>query len=380
MAASHATTPAGQPQMRGDQAVIPVSHPCGRCGYNLMGLPDGGNCPECGTPIRARVSAQKRDVLGDAPAGYLLGLMLGLACSGLAGLGLIGLNFLTSLAQLGWPAAARNTVLFTLASMWFGGIVLVLRQRPGTGAAREIDERGLEWFRLRLFVGATQLGVLGYVFADVSYSRVAGALPPNPMAGVWFVVGLLSLIVAVTGWPALCFYMARLTDWAPDDSLTGQWRATGSFIGFGALATVIGLVASTLGTALKFIAVIGGVLCLSLPLASVYMMALLVGTSGMVLLAMWNAHGRRARDARMAERALRLADEMASRSAGGANAPRPPAAEIDLSVLRAVEEVNRQTDDAELAAQHEAQRQAAMRQGCTLARTSDGQGYKLEGE
>lgn len=33
-------------------AAIPTEPTCAKCGYDLAGLPDHGDCPECGKPIR----------------------------------------------------------------------------------------------------------------------------------------------------------------------------------------------------------------------------------------------------------------------------------------------------------------------------------------
>ncbi len=40
---------------------------CDRCRYLLKGLPRGGNCPECGTPIRLSIAAHVRRLRQQPP-------------------------------------------------------------------------------------------------------------------------------------------------------------------------------------------------------------------------------------------------------------------------------------------------------------------------
>src|SRR4051812_38842205 len=78
----------------GFQEGITTDRLCGKCGYNLKGLPGGGRCPECGRPIARRTRGAKRftDNLTDAPLFYLKALATGgillAVCSVIAGIAL----------------------------------------------------------------------------------------------------------------------------------------------------------------------------------------------------------------------------------------------------------------------------------------------------
>ncbi len=45
-----------------DSGQIQIDWPCTKCGYNVRGLPSGGLCPECGTPVSS-------SIIGPAPVG-----------------------------------------------------------------------------------------------------------------------------------------------------------------------------------------------------------------------------------------------------------------------------------------------------------------------
>ncbi len=59
------------------QATVQTDQPCRRCGYNLVGLPRDGRCPECGTPIPKFSRRQQKDQLFLSNPDWLRTLALG---------------------------------------------------------------------------------------------------------------------------------------------------------------------------------------------------------------------------------------------------------------------------------------------------------------
>lgn len=353
-----------------EAAKLEVSRPkCRACGYDLTGLRLGSVCPECGEAAPRVTAAGKRDTLGDASPDYLLPLSLGLVLTGFSGIG-FGVVMVTGLSGvLSYTAAAALQT--GLAFAWFGGVLLLLRQRPGAGAEREHDAQGREWWKQRVFIATTQAAVLpgcGFLLASMW-----GAAP---WAGWWWLFGLC-VLVALTGWPMLCYHMAKIADWASDDGLTAHFRHTGSFIGAGAVVSGIGLLGQGFAPA-RIIAFFLAALIFACPLACLYMCVLMFRSAAMVGWARRNTLERWDRDARMIERTRRLADEMTARSMAMTGLPTPPAAEVDLELLRGVEEAHERSS-VDLEEAEKRARLAAMKSSHSVMPSGQGRGYELEG-
>lgn len=358
---------------------------CTRCGYDLTGLPPGSLCPECGEPAKRTraVTVTKRDTLGDAEPEYLLPLSLGLSLAGLSGL-VFGVLFVFADRGLYGGVGQTIAVHGSLAALWLAGIALLLRQRPGAGADREHDAQGREWWTQRAFIAATQAAILpGTVFlivAKAGTTAIAAApgTPPGIVGwgGWWWLFGVCFLI-ALTGWPVLCYYMAKLADWAPDDSLSAHFRHTGSLIAAGAVISGLAYVGRGISPAIGLLVFMLGILILFFPVACGYMCILLLRTAAMVGWARRNAVARYERDARMIERSQRRADAMTARWMTATGEAAPPAADIDQALLRAVEAANERGDPAAAEA-HEQARRLQMKNVHTLKPSGDGSGYAVE--
>lgn len=346
------------------------SRRCEECGYDLRGLEAGGRCPECGTQIASTVRVRNRDTLGDAAPEYLLVIGLGSLIAGVSGL----LGFVVSLLGT-WifdTLAAGAVARTIIAAGWLSGVYLLLRQRPGSGSAREQDDRGREWHSLRMFVLVSQCFVIPATALVIltAYGWGSGWL--------WNSAFAFSALAVLSGWPALCYYTARLADWAPDDWLAGAFRGTGTMIVIGALVVLLVF----LGTQIIALALISFLLAAAgiiFPFVCLFMMVLLILTAKMILWARMNAVDRFERDGRLFEMRRQRAEEMAARSMIATDSPLPPAADIDEVALRSVEEAAARA--AVLSEEEERQVQmAASKQGHVLKRTSgDGPtSYQLE--
>lgn len=369
------------------ERLFKVSVPkCHRCGYDLTGLTPGSLCPECGEPSHrtTAVSVTKRDTLGDAEPEYLMPLSLGLSMAGIGGLGfgclmLIGGGWV--LGGLG-PMIASHTLL---AFLWLAGVALLLRQRPGAGTNRDHDAMGREWWKQRVFIACTQAAVIpGTIFLIVQQSGAAAraaapGLPPGiaGWGGWWWLFGL-SFFIALIGWPVLCYYMAKISDWAPDDSLTSHFRHTGSLIGAGAIISGMAYIGRGISPAIMFLSVMLGVLILFFPLACAYMCILLLRAAAMVGWARRNAVARYERDARMIERSQQRADEMTARWLANTGEESPPAADLDHALLRSVEEANERAQAAPTDEAAEYAKHTQMKNVHTLQPSKDRAGYAVE--
>ncbi len=72
--------------------------PCRNCGFNLRGLTETGNCPECGAPIWNSI---QEDLLIYSNAPYVAGLHRGLICVLIAWVLQLVLSLLTVVAMIG---------------------------------------------------------------------------------------------------------------------------------------------------------------------------------------------------------------------------------------------------------------------------------------
>jgi hypothetical protein len=109
---------------------LDADRPCTRCGYNLKGLAPGGRCPECGSPIRAKISSSEiAPAVLEAPISQLLTLAYG--CYGL--IIAIGLLFVVRVA-LGIGRAAPIWVASLVACVelvFIAAVALATIPRPG---------------------------------------------------------------------------------------------------------------------------------------------------------------------------------------------------------------------------------------------------------
>lgn len=364
---------------RAPGAEIGDARTCFHCGYDLRGLSEGGVCPECGHTIVERVRVLRQDVLGDAPRWYLSGFIGGCLLSAISGITTVWSGVFwggSVLAATGTGTAGMEWLI--QAVMWYSGVVLMLRQRPGSSVVRELDERGREWFGLRCWVWGTQAAVFPLVYVRLMMSAAAAAPAPGPGATGWAVaVGALTIVMFL-GWPGLCFYMTRIAEWARDDPLAGAWRLCGTVMLGTACLSVLGMLIG-LVPGLQLLAVMSSVLLLAVPLAFVFQNVLLVWMSVMVCWAMRNSEERLARDERMARRARERSEQMSARSAGGLSAL-PRAHVVDEGLLRSVEEASERAGVGGSEAELEQQKRALLKQGNVVMPKGDGGGYELEKE
>jgi len=182
--------------------------PCVRCGYQLLGLPESGACPECGGPIARSLHG---DLLRFANAGYVRTLNLGSACvywSLVAGLlvEIVGIVVLVgvdlrfgSRAGLAVPSFIGLGIFAAAVSTMAGWWALSTPDPARLGT--DVDASTRQW--VRFWTAATLAGwVLVGVIAVVGMATVRRALGPS--------IGDLAPVLLVCG-PTIgqCFAASR---------------------------------------------------------------------------------------------------------------------------------------------------------------------------
>ncbi|MFB3430166.1 MAG: hypothetical protein ABL309_04545 [Phycisphaerales bacterium] len=299
-----------------------VSEPmsCPKCGYNLQGLFVGNPCPECGMPIgrRRRVAEDK---MGDAPAGYLNTLATALVVFGMSGL-LVPIGLLLDLFGLGYGAIVSMASLVVMPIA--GLVILRKRVRPNLGNKAEADEE--EWVGLRRIVVGGYACM--YVFAALSLlNRLTSLSIPN-------LILLLPALGAGVGLCTAAWHISLLADWARDYSRAQQLRAcsmgfgiylflyTLTFVIFEPLGGLIGTTPTAQGmhSILALIVTILSVFAFG-GLLLVFIFSMLFAST--VRWSIHNARTERERDARIAEKNRKRAEELAGRTAAASTAAGP---------------------------------------------------------
>jgi hypothetical protein len=214
------------------QEVIDTDRPCGRCGYNLKGLPAGGRCPECGTAIvrgNRKGAARFSDNLTDAPLYYLKTLAAGTWMLG-GGVGCIVLMVLWEWLAVfrlvrvpnSWPMVVAAT--FGVASlMWWVGVYICTAPRPVS--ERTLRDAMLESVALRWVNRSTQAAWVASAVAFFAGERLPA---PQDEWAQW--ASLAFAIIGVLGVIPLAIQFSSLAEWAGDTDLAGKFRVCASIL------------------------------------------------------------------------------------------------------------------------------------------------------
>ncbi len=221
--------------------------PCRRCGYDLMGLPADGSCPECGAAIAHRDDTRFADNLTDAPLDYLKRLTIAawvLALSILLG---AGARVLIAFGVITLPQVADGALVLA-TSAWALGVLLVTTKREKTD--KTTHDALLDTPKFRAAVRLTQAAA-----PLAAMSAVAAVRMPSPAIAIAFVVaaGVLGL-VAFLGASALCAYLSSLADWAGDNGVAERFRASAWGIAVCGLASLVSALLAPLAPAMIVVA------------------------------------------------------------------------------------------------------------------------------
>jgi predicted Zn-ribbon and HTH transcriptional regulator len=207
------------------QEIVMGSRACRKCKYELRGLRIGGNCPECGEPIRSRPKKfnAREGTLTDADPHYVSTLRWGFVAMSV-GIVLAILGAVSGTFSFG--AGLVGSVLASLA--WCGGVLLISNPRPP-----EFDQLGdkvLDNPKMRLLVRAAGAVWVLYTLVGGGYEalRIAGLNGGGNglLEGVMLVLTVLTGIGAYLSLIPVCIFVSDMAFWMSDDA--GGWRLRGA--------------------------------------------------------------------------------------------------------------------------------------------------------
>jgi hypothetical protein len=203
-----------------DKANVVLGHiPCALCRYDLIGIPNSGNCPECGNPVQFTLRGQ---LLRDAPRQHIrqidLGarILLGAIAAQVAVYAISILSlFLALRSTIGFvvPALATRTLSLLCSAAFVVGYWKYTQPDPGYVGERIASARAVT--RTAACVGGA-VSLLGLVFSLVASASASRNFAASSSLTT---VGALALAVEF-------FASVRYTRWlakrVPDPSLIAR--------------------------------------------------------------------------------------------------------------------------------------------------------------
>jgi ssDNA-binding Zn-finger/Zn-ribbon topoisomerase 1 len=194
--------------------LITTDRLCGRCRYNLKGLPSNGNCPECGRPIAARSGKRTfTDNLADAPMFYLKTLAVGMV--------LLAVFSVLTTAAFNYLHHERTILLAAIAGglsvAWWVGVFIVTSQRV-RGDNTLFDEV-LDSPKWRM---VNRLLQLVWPLAAVAWAGAITFAAPIDAAMGYAAIGLEA--IGLFALVPLCVHLSALAFWAGDTSVGERLR------------------------------------------------------------------------------------------------------------------------------------------------------------
>jgi hypothetical protein len=231
-----------------DQGFLTEDVPCRQCGYDLRGLRHDGNCPECGLPVERSVHS---NLVRYSDPAWIRKLRLGtiLVYAGFAISILLGIALAVTVSVLGTPGGiGPRTVelignLASLAIFLTGGVMILV----GNWFLTTPDPSGIgedDYGRPRL-VARILLVISGLSFP------VSSAIQLLDVTGIATIVwGVLTTLIAVSGYVALLIYISRFTRRLPDTKLGKAARSVWKWIigvtaSYAVLMTVFATIVAT---------------------------------------------------------------------------------------------------------------------------------------
>jgi len=269
---------------------------CPSCGYDLRGLAQGTRCPECGADT-SRLSVAgprlgRESPLGAAPRGYLSIVLLGFLVCGLGGAAREAWSMIVVFGQGTGTVWERFLIGGGMAVAWWLGALAISMPRPRGTMTGSDWNRNREWSGLRAMVrGSVIAGLLSAASIEL-------------WASGWHPVMLLIWCISETFFVAtVCWYAARVADWAPDDGLAWRFRTVAWVVGAGAMGLGVAW-GPRFGVTIA-LGMLTGVFVLMVMLGSLLGTLSMVQGANMVRWAIRNMDELQAREERIAAKAER---------------------------------------------------------------------------
>ncbi|MEM8835656.1 MAG: hypothetical protein AAGD00_07540 [Planctomycetota bacterium] len=366
----HTMQPERAAAMDAERPVITGARTCVGCGYDLRGLREGDQCPECGRVIALDL-VRRMGYLGEASRAYLYTMLLGFA---LTFVGMIGVFLrMVTVPKLGVQHAIDlgTFVVYTgFIAAWLLGTWIVLRDRPEDLRRAEGDgqraPREHVWLRRTIL-----LMELAWVPAIV-LDYVSGLSAAGNSAGLIRIASFSLYVVGAGGLLPLSFYLGVIATWARDSGIAIRLQSMGWVMSAAGVCLVLLGVWSAIG-GLAFLWFFAMLLAGGAWLVSAFVMLWTVlEMFNMVRWTLINKAGAEQRDERRTERAMR---ERAQHQAHVAAAPPEPIPEPEQTLL-----MNELLDPEPESGADEPDRVWRSSAEHYVERGEDQDPYKIEGE
>lgn len=219
--------------------VVERDRPCRSCGYNLVGLPIGGKCSECGAEVTKREPKAPPDEATQAPLSYARTLWAG---STLLTFGAIATGGV-EVALWIQPDAADAIGVVAIA-LWLGGATLMLLPRPAPPPGQT---RNGDWWILRGVSAATQACWAGVMLVVIF-------APATAQGGFWASVEQGLTALGLLGLAPFFWLLGNIASWSNDYQRGYRTRAFA--VGAAPLTGIFALLALNLLPPLNWVAAI----------------------------------------------------------------------------------------------------------------------------